>query len=177
MSPRCGLIVAAAIAASLASIAPASAQDAPAPRRPAGERVHVQQVVARQVPQPSRRLFLGAVADAVEPPAGRECGAYRRRVERLWDLGEVVGVAGLDFGDAQRDHRAAPEVEHRLALLVGRANPHRNKTGRRRARSAAVLLEADDLSASTQSLADEHRARKHQAAVEEVATHALRRPG
>ena len=46
------------------------AEDAAALRRPAGEGVHVQQVVAGEVAQAARRLFLRAVADAVELPAG-----------------------------------------------------------------------------------------------------------
>ena len=52
----------------------------------------------------------------------------------------------------------------------------RDEAGRGRARAAAVLLEPDDLGAGAQRLADEDRTREHEAAVEEVAAHALRRP-
>ena len=52
-------------------------------------------------------------------PAGT-AAAHPIQVELLRDAVEAVGVARPRARVAQRDHRAAPEVEHRLPVLVAR---------------------------------------------------------
>ena len=92
----------------------------------------------------------------------------------MWPKSSACPVSTL--GVAQRDHRAAPVVEQRLAVTIGRADPQRHEPRRRPVGPAPVLPQPHDLGAGAQRLAHEHRALEHQAAVEEVSAHALRRP-
>ena len=78
------------------------------------------------------RLVVGSgrrVAERVEIPSVRQRALDRAGVERARDVVEVVGVAGVRLGVAQRDHRAAPEVEQRLAVRVRRPDPQRDQAG------------------------------------------------
>ena len=93
------------------------------------------------------------------------------------DVVEAVGVSGLDARVAEGEHRAAPEVEHALAVLVLGADAQGDEAGGRAVGAGAVLAQADDLGARAQGVADEDRAQEDEAAVEEVAAHALGRAG
>ena len=85
-----------------------------------------------------------ALAEDVEAPVARHRRRHPRQVQLPRDVLEAVGVAGLRVGVAQRDHRAAPEVEHRLVALVDRADPQRHEPVAAVV-ARAVLLEGDDL--------------------------------
>ena len=69
---------------------------------------------------------------------------------------------------AQRQHRAAREVQHRAVLLVDGADPQHGEAGRAR----AVLAPRDDLGRRPQRVAEPHRPAQQQPAVEEVRDHA-----
>ena len=105
-------------------------------------------------------------------PADR--GAERRRRLGLGaDRVDLVGVPGLALGVAQRQHRAAVEVEHRALVLVDGADPQRRQPGRRPPGLGPVLAQGDDLGRGPQRVADPRRPAQRQAAVEEVADHPL----
>ena len=78
----------------------------------------------------------GTLAEHVEVPVARHGRLHARRIELLGDVVEAVGVPGFRIRVAQRDHRAAPEVEHRLVVLVDGRDPERDQPG-----TAPVLLE------------------------------------
>ena len=71
-----------------------------------------------------------ALSEAVEPPTAGDGGGNPLRVELVGNLLEAVGVSGLCRRVPQGDHRAAPEVEHRLAALVLRSDPQGHQSAR-----------------------------------------------
>ena len=85
-------------------------------------------------------------------------------------------MAGAHVRVAQGQHRASPEVQHRLIVLIRRADPQHDEPGGRCALARPILLERHHLGARAQRVPQEHRALEHQPAVEEVAAHALGRP-
>ena len=111
----------------------------------------------------------GAVAGQVEPRGG---GVQRLGLEvrRAPDL--VPGLAGRVV--AQRQHRAAREVEHRALRLVDGADPQQREPGRPAALLDAVLAPRDHLGRRVQRVAEPHRAPQQQPAVEEVRHDAAR---
>ncbi|WP_217496788.1 hypothetical protein [Nocardioides jishulii] len=82
-------------------------------------------------------------------------------------------MAGLRVRCAERQHRAAPEVEDQALLLVVRGDAQRRQAGR----AAGVLLEAHDFGAGAQGVADGRQPVEGQPAVEEVGHHASRDRG
>ena len=64
-------------------------------------------------------------------------------------------MTGVGGAVTQRQHRAAVEVEHQPADLVDRGHPQRRKAGRLPAGFRRVLLEADDLGAGEEGVADD----------------------
>ena len=64
-------------------------------------------------------------------------------------------MTGVSGPLTQRQHRAAVEVEHQPADLVDRRHPQRRKAGRLPAGLRRVLLQADDLGAGEQGVADD----------------------
>ncbi len=113
-------------------------------------------------------------------PIGGEVEALDRRVQRVLGqvggkLAEVVGVRvrGVEVVDWQ--HRAAPVVEDRAVLLVGRDDVQDRQAGRVTALLDRVALQRDDLGRRAQGISYRRQAAQHQAAVEEVADHALGR--
>ena len=105
--------------------------------------------------RPPSVLVMGAgrgLAQGREVPARRHGALDRGRVQRPRDVVEAVGVPGVRLGVAQRDHRAAPEVEQRLAVGVGGPDPQRHQS-RGRPWPAPVLLQAHHLGAGAQRLA------------------------
>ena len=122
-----------------------------------------------------------AVADLVEVRPGRgravrgEVEPGGRGAQRL--VLEVGGAADLVARlagrlVAQRQHRAAREVEHGTILLVDGADAQHGEAGRPAALAHAVLAPRDDLGRRAQRVAEPHRAVQQQPAVEEVGDHA-----
>jgi hypothetical protein len=73
------------------------------------------------------------LAERVEVPA-RDQVAQRVGGQLRRDSVEVVGMAGTVRLLAQRQHRAAVEIQDRTILLVGGADPQHGEPGRRAAR-------------------------------------------
>ena len=103
------------------------------------------------------------------PVGGRVGGQPGLRADRR----HVVGMAGVGRAVAQRQHRAAVEVEDQPTDLVDGGHPQRGKARRGPARLGRVLFERDDLGAGEQGVADDGKAVEGQAAVEEVGLHPL----
>jgi hypothetical protein len=77
----------------------------------------------------------------------------------------MPGPAGLI---AQRQHGAAPEVQHRPSLLVDGRDPQDREPGGRPAFPGLVLPERDDTCRGPQRVAEPRDTAEGQAAVEEV---------
>ena len=127
-----------------------------------------------------RRAEVGEVRAGDLRAVDVEVEPVERRVQRVGrqvggELVEVVGVRlrGVDVVD--RQHRAAPVVEDRAVLLVGRDDVQDGEAGRLAALLDRVALQRDDLGRRLQRVADRRQAAQHEAAVEEVADDALRR--
>jgi hypothetical protein len=84
-------------------------------------------------------------------------------------------MAGVGRTVAQRQHRAAVEVENQPTDLVDGGHPQRGEPCRRPARLGRVLFERDHLAAGEQGVADDGEPVEGQTAVEEVGLHPLRR--
>ena len=118
-----------------------------------------------------------------DPRAGHsrpECGdipvgdGIGGRTVRHTDGVHVVVVAGVDRVGAARQHRAAVEIEHEASGAVGRRHPQRGETGRGAAGPDGILLQCNDFRAGGQRVADDGKAVKGQAPVEQIGHHPLR---
>ena len=94
-------------------------------------------------------LELGVEVRAEAPGRGTRGVPLRRRIRGcghvVADACEVVVVAGVGDAFAQRQHRAAVEVEHQPVVLIDGGHPQRRQPGRRAPRLGRVLFESQRL--------------------------------
>src|SRR3984957_17076065 len=97
-------------------------------------------------------------------------GRRRRRSQIGTDLRQVVVmVGGVRVGaGAQRQHRAAVEVEDQSVGLVDGGDPQGHQAGGRPARLDGILLQPDNLGAGEQRVTDRWETEERQPAVEQV---------
>ncbi len=117
-----------------------------------------------QFAQPGTACLLG---EPVEAPTADECLQAARR-ERMTGRVEIVGMPGPASLITQRQHGAAPEVQHRPSLLVDGRDPQDREPGGPPAFPGPVLPQRDDPRRGPQRVAEPRDTAEGQAAVEEV---------
>src|SRR6266851_2710552 len=111
-------------------------------------------------------------AKFIETPSSNR-RAHRVGIEFSPNRVEVVVASGIAVGVAQREHRAAKEIQNGAAFLVLRAHPQRGESGGGAAGTGAVLAQSNDFGRRVQAVADAWRAMEHEAAIEEIRDHAM----